>query len=314
MHATTPSAYEALMRDARAVYDAVSLRFDDYEPHGRPTWIVATLVPGPRNGFETIPGSHLDGATGELHTPVGATSCVIEEGTWNALAASPPGAPSTSRSYFWYQPHQISVGSIPPDRLFWPLGGAGTILFRPVPGKTDGEYFSHARQIFPGWLASVAPAFAFHEANPTLLDLGPRTVATAQLVKLVSQGNPILAAMAFRDLLSLGLAPPDYIRAQLSRVSGPLGAVFGYLTITLVGPNVARPFARETLQVVDSVGEPTLRALALGAFAASVFSDWGAPFERAKPVLEKIRRRLSTAGVAVDADPQFAWIFERTGV
>lgn len=308
--AMAPKVEFAMLHDARAVHDAASLRFDDYEPGGRPAWVLAVVSPGPRSGSGIIPGAHIE--SGTLVMPPGAQPSLLKEGTWKASA--PPGAHPSSGSYSWYEPTQ-EKRVLSPEDYYSPFTHGGTILFRPVPGKTDIEQFGAVRLIFPDWVASVPAAFTFHEANPHLLDPGPQTAAVGKLVPLVSQPNQLLAVVAFRNLLALGLAQPDWVRAQLVRVSGPLGAVFGYLTIVIAGPNVSRPFAHETLQVMDTAGEATLRALVSGAFAAALLrSHDPAALARAMAVLAKGRQRLSAAGVAVDRDAHLSWMFGKMGI
>jgi hypothetical protein len=147
-----------------------------------------------------------------------------------------------------------------------------------------------------------------------VLDPGPQTASVAHLVQLVGQGNQLLAVLAFRSLLSVGLAQPDWVRAQLARVGGAVCSVFGYLTIVIAGPNVSRPYVSETLAVLDTAGEPTLRALVLGAFAAGLFARDAAAAPRVSAVLKKAKQRLLSIGVAIDTDPQLSWIFERVSL
>lgn len=302
------------LHDARAVHDTANLRFEDYEWGGRASWILATINPGPRSGSVTIPGGYVEAETGNVVLPSGAQGSTIKEGTWNAIVSAPAGAHPMSGSYSWYEPLTRKRVLLPED-FYSPFARGGVILFLPVPGKADIERFGFTRVIFSDWGTQVAPAFAFHNANPHLLDPGPQTASVAKLVQLVSQANPIVAVVAFRNLLSLGLAQPDWVRAQLARVSGPLGAVFGYQTIVIAGPNVSRPLVQETLQVIDTASEPTLRALVSGSFAAALFlSQDPLVLARAKAVLVKARQRLAVAGVDVDNDPQLSWMFGKMGI
>ncbi len=304
----------AVLHDARAVHDAAALDLQDYEPGGRPSWILATLAPAPESGGATVPGGYFEADTGKLVVPSGAQTSIIKSGTWKAMASAPSAMHPASGQYFWYEP-MVEKRVLLPEDYYSPFTQGGSILFRPTPDKSDIEQFGAVRLIFPDWAANVPAAFTFHEANPHLLDPGQQTAAVARLVQLVSHGNQILAVVAFRTLLALGLAQPDWVRAQLVRVSGPLGAVFGYLTIVIAGPNVSRPFARETLQVIDIAGEPTLRALVLGSFAAALFPSGDAASQvRARAVLVKAKQRLQVAGVDVDKDAQLSWMFGRMSI
>jgi hypothetical protein len=312
--ALTPAAEAALLHDARAAHDVASLRLGDYEPGGRPAWILAAVSPGPRSGSGTIPGAYIDGKTGTLVQPPGARPVMVKEGTWKALSASPPGGHPASGTFSWNEP-PTSKRILDPEDLYSPFIHGGALLFRPVAGKADIEQFGAARVIFTDWSAQVAPAFAFHEANPFLLDPGPQTASVKSLVQITTGQNLVLAAVAFRVLLQLGLAQPDWVRAQILRVSGPLGAVFGFLTVAVAGPNLSRPFAHETVQALDTASEPTLRAVSLGAFSAALFpSPDPAVMGRAKVVAAKAKQRLAAAGVAVDKDPQLSFMFGRMGV
>src|SRR4051794_707217 len=88
-----------ILHDGRAVHDLAALRFADYEPGGRPPWILATRAPGPRSGSATIPGGYIEAETGKLVVPEGAMTVLVKEGTWKALSSSPPGAHPASGSY-----------------------------------------------------------------------------------------------------------------------------------------------------------------------------------------------------------------------
>jgi len=303
-----------VLHDARAVHDAASLCLDDYEPSGRPSWILATVSPDAQSGSATVPGGYFEADTGKLVVPSGAQTSLIKSGNWSAIASAPLGAHPSHHAYSWYEP-LVRKRTLLVEDHYSPFVHGGTVLFQPHLAKTDLEQFGAACLIFPDWAAKVPAAFAFHEANPHLLDPGPQTAAVAKLVQLVSDPNPLLAVVAFRNLLALGLAQPDWVRAQLVRVSGPLGAVFGYLTIVIAGPNVSRPFANETLQVIDTAAEPTLRALVLGSFAAALLPTGNPAIEvRARSVLGKAKQRLGAAGVVVAKDPQLSLMFDRAGV
>jgi hypothetical protein len=201
-----------------------------------------------------------------------------------------------------------------PEDYYSPFIKGGTILFRPTPGNRGAEQFTFARMICPDWTPNVALAFAFHNEHPNLLNSSTQTASVVELVELASHETPLLAAVALRNLLSLGLAQPSYVQTQLVRVSGLLCSVLSYLTIVVAGPNVSRPFSQETLQVIDTASDSTLRAIAVGGFAAALFlSRDAAVLARSKAVLSKARARLTAIGGSTEQDSQLSFIFGRLG-
>lgn len=310
----SPAEEVALLHDARAIHDLATLRFDEYALGGKPSWVLATITPGPHSGAATVPGGYIEADTGKLVIPSGAQTSIIKEGAWKVLAAASPGPNHADGSYSWYEPMEAGRRILHPEDYYSPFAHSCSILFRPMPEKAGMEQFGATRLVFPDWIAGVAAAFAFYQANARLLDPGTQILPRPPLLQLVSQKNPLLASVAFRVLLSLGLVEPEYLRAQVVRRPGPLCAVFGYLAIVTSDPSTTHPWWLELGQSLDKASEPAARALVLGAFAAGLFRAHDSDhLARAKAVLGKARQRLRATGVPIDHDARLAWMFARMG-
>jgi hypothetical protein len=304
----------AVLHDARSTHDVASVNFDAYEVRGGAFWSLATISPDSKSGSATIPGGYFEADGGKLVVPSGVQTSVVKAGTWSALASAPPSTRPGSGSFSWYEP-MVDKRVLTAEDYYSPFVHGGLILFTPVPAKTDIEQFGSVRVLFPTWAPDVPAAFKFHQTNRRLFDRTQQTMAVQQLKKLVSGVNQLLAVAAWRSLLARGIVQPDWVSAQLASTSGPLGAVFSYLTIVIKSPDAPRSFAQATLAAVDVASEPTLRALALGAFAAGLFySRESAILAQSKAVLAKTRQRLAALGVTVHDDARLSVMFDKIGI
>lgn len=291
----------ALAYDVRAVFEIATLDMAEYEPNGRPSWIVAAVSPGPQSGQWAYP-------LVDPHRPV------VKEGTWKVIASSPLAIPTCSGSYLWFEASGFEHGAVP-ETEHSPFVRGGSILFRPNLIKTDDEQFGAVRLLFPGWAGTIAAGFAFYEANPRVLAPMPRSFMIPKLEELVAGANPLLSMVAFRTLLANQLVSAEWVRAQLVAASGTLGAMFAYLSVVAGGSSESRPFAGALEDAIATASEPALRALALGVYTAGVYWEFdhnrsGLPYKVANRWIPKalhgMRQRLSALGVAVDEDPRLS--------
>src|SRR5258708_18805585 len=75
----------ALLRDARAVRDAVLTRFSDFQDDRKMVWALAEIDPGPQSGAATVPGASINAESGALVSPPGAQTVLTKEGKWKRL-------------------------------------------------------------------------------------------------------------------------------------------------------------------------------------------------------------------------------------
>lgn len=301
------------LQDARTIHDIASLDFKQYFLDGRTSWILANIVPDAASGTGTIPGGNINADNGVLVLPPNAVQSITMAGSWQSSASSASAQPASGR-YFWYEPiHEKRI--LLPEDFYSPFTQGGTILFLQRPEKTGFEQFDFARMIFADWASDVSAAFAFHHGNPDLLDPVAQTVSVPQLMQLVSGQNPILAALAFRGLISKGLVQLDFARDLLLAAQKPLVAVLGYLTIIVPSLPGTYPLVDANLHALDFAGEATVRGLLLGAFAAALFHTRDKPIlPRVKVIVARARQRLVAAGVVIENDVELTYMFDRMGI
>jgi len=283
-----------LMQDVRSVHDTASLQVRDYVVAGHPRWVVAIVIPGARSGSATIPGAYIDAATAKLVQPNNAEMVLVEEGTWKAISAGRGNFQTVGDSYSWANPLQ-EKRTPAPDDFYSPFSSGGTILFRPEPTKSGRDWFAAVRLIFADWGRYVEPAFVFTQGHPELAQ-----------PQLVTGENPLLAALAFRELVAAGRMPIEAARDFLIWAQGYRAGTFSYL-MSSTG------FEQEMLHTVQSTEDRSkLRLLALGVFAAGLFLRDTATTSRSRSILSRIRRRLTETGGG--QDEYLFSIFEKAGI
>ena len=303
-----------VIHDARAVHDIASLRLENFMVQGRPTWVVAIVIPGPRSGSANIPGAYINGATGEFVAPQNSEPVVLKEGRWRALAISEQAAASEG-TYSWSEPI-IEKRKLAPEDYYSPFARGGTILLSRTPDATGLEQLGAVYLLFHDWDQYAAPAFTFISSHPALLaddHVGPSELA--QLAQLLSESNKVLAVLAFRGLVGSGQMDPNLAGNQLRQAGSNLAAVYTYL-ILVTAKDDPHQLSQHLIKVSLKTNDATkLRSFALGAFAAGLFQSVNSrTVSNSKLVLGAVKQRLKALRIPVESDAYLASIFEKMGV
>lgn len=306
---------EVLIHDARAVSDTASLKFEVLMVQGRPTWVVAVVIPGPTSGSATVPGAHINAKTGEYVSPANAQTVLIKEGRWRAPATSEQLGEYADGAYSWSEP-LVEKRKLATEDYYSPFARGGTILFRPKPGEAGIEQFGTVYLLFDGWDRYVAQAFTFISNHPALLGDSQVTPSEVpQLNQLLSENNKLLAVQAFRSLAVSGRMDPNLAGNRLTNAEVNLAAIYTFLMLI---SRVAGqpPFSQKLIDISRTTNDTTkLRSIALGAFSVGLFhSEDDQALSASKALLTAIRRRLKALGVAVDRDAYLVSIFQKMGV
>jgi len=286
-----------VLHDARAVRDTAGLRFAKLGD----TWILAKVDPSSHSGAGFVPGAQIDGATGQLHAPPDAQVHAVKRGTWRSVLAAKPTAPAEGQ-YSWSEP-AVQKRQAEPEDVYSVFERGGTILFQPQPEASGAGYFSEVHVVFPAWSVHVREA-ARLEAHLSLNGAKIGKAEAAELGQALSQQNPLIRIMAFRQLLSSGNLTAELARRTMGASQGNERSVFTYLLLT--SPQASSAVEDEIQASHDPV---RLKAIALGAFSASLFrgsdSEIGG---RSRAVMKLIHR----AGLARDS--YTAVMLERMGL
>lgn len=297
--------------DARAIHDTASLRLSEFEIEGHTVWILAKVLPSERSGSATVPGASFNARTGQLETPENVRTVVIKEGSWQAIATSPNQA--REGNYNWTEPlAQRQRGSAPED-FYSPFALGGAILFRPALGQRGIAQFGSVCLLFMTWAQYAQPALDFAQQHPGLLD-GAAPADAAQFKQLVAGPNELLAALAYRQLLLAGGLAQDDVREHLAGAKQYLDAVIAYLILTNSGaPSKGPPLAEALDSVIrKSQSLDKLRAISLGAFAASLFhSNDPRVTSPSKRVVETVRLRIKELGLRPQDDPYLLYLLSK---
>ena len=298
-------AATVLLHDARAVHDIAAFAPAAYVSGG-PPWIVASVTPGPNSGKATTPGAFIRSDTGQMVVPPRATTVLMKQGVWQAVAGGQGGA-----AYTWNEPLAPKHKPAPEDR-YSPFVFGGTVLFRPAPEVKKLADLSPVTMLFPDWAQHVGPALALFQSSPEIFKRDADSAAQRQLLGLLAGDNRLLAVMALRALQgSTGLTAENE-RVYLTRASGHFAAVVLY--VMLAGPGAGDAVAAEAVRAVPETRDPAqIRALALGAFAVSIFGD-AESFPRARAVLEATYQQVGAAGLRVNSDPYLYAIYRNAGM
>lgn len=303
-----------LLHDARAVHDTASLHFADFETGQVPSWVLATVTPGPNSGSATVPGASIKAETGELVVPQGAKAVLLKEGTWKtSVSASGHGRLATG-TYSWSEPLEQDKRILPPEDFYSPFVHGGTILFQPTPGKSGIDQFGPVHLLFQEWGQYVAAASVFVKNHQQLFEADSKTgpAETNQLTAMLSNENKLIVTLAFRRLIEIERITPDLAAKQLANTKEHLRAILTYMMITDQKPSTDEPFVQVISSCLNSATNvDTIRPIAHGAFSAGLLhsADDGI-LSRSKTVLKQTKRRLKELGTPIEKDPHLILIFK----
>jgi hypothetical protein len=300
-----PNAAVVVIHDARAVRDIAVFAPAAYVSDG-PPWIAAAITPGPNSGKATTPGAYVRSDTGQVVAPPKAGTVLMKQGVWQAVAGGQGGA-----AYAWNEPLAPKQKPGPEDR-YSPFISGGTVLFRPTPEVKKLEDLGTVTLLFSDWAQHVAPALALFESSPGLFKRDGDPEAQRQLLGLLARDNRLLAVMALRGLQGTKALTAENEHVYLNRAAGHFAAVVLY--VMLAGPGAGSATAAEAVKAVSDTRDPAqIRALALGAFAATIFGD-AESFPRARAVLEATYRQAGAVGLRAGSDPYLYAIYRNAGL
>ena len=303
-----------LIHDARAVHDTAHLQFRDYVVGGQPMWVEALVTPSAESGSATIPGSHLNKNTGELINPEGAQLALEKAGSCKTITAAVGTDTYRGGTYSWLEPMEFHKRVTIPEDYYSPFVSGGIVVFRPAPGAAGIAQFQSLRLIFPDWAEYVAPASAFVESHPSVLENGEeRAGDLAQLRNLLSDTNKLLAVKAFRRLLESGHLDANSAFEHTTQAEAPLDAIFSYLVLTNHGSD---NLTEKISAAVDaSENEKKLESLALGAFSAMLFGPRdSSTTTRSRSVLLHVRARAQQLKIQMDKSSYLHLILSTAGI
>lgn len=306
----------ALLHDARAVHDTALLRFQIYKVDGVLFWVLGEVTPGPNSGSITIPGAFINAETGEFVTPRDPELVMVKEGMWKVLTTAVQDRQKAEASYSWSEPLNQERRVLVPEDFYSPFTHGGKILFLPTPGESGIEQFGPVHLIFPDWERYIAPASVFIEQHRGLFaEDEARVDNVANLIKLLSSENKLIAVLAFRRLIASKSLTSVIIGKQL-QAERHSSAIFSYLILTLIEPIEKNPLLQEIIHSIEAAQDiERIRAIALSAFAAGLFhSSDMVIISRCKEVLSATRRRLKELEVPVEKEHDLFLMFEKMDV
>jgi hypothetical protein len=221
------------IHDARSVHDTASFQFRDFVLSGHPYWVMAAVTPAPDSGSAaTIPASHIDKTSGQLVFSKGERPALKKAGNWTEIATAPLVSKGKGSTYSWLEVLESHKRVLFPEDYYSPFISGGTIVFHYVPEATGKAQFESVKLIFDDWAQDVAPASAFVESHPGLLEGGEKKAPELlQLRSLLTIKNKLLAVEAFRELATSGHLDANVALACLNEADNPLNAIFSYLML-----------------------------------------------------------------------------------
>src|SRR5262245_18568693 len=301
-----------LMYEVRAVHDTASLQLADYGLPARPLWIVAAVQPEKTSGSATVPGAHIDPATGGA-VGAGGPAVLVKKGQWQAAAAADGSLPRTG-TYSWTEPLGQRTRKPTPEHFYSPFAYGGTIVFRPELSAEALAQFAACRLLFPDW---KRPAIDALRRGSRLSDLFPRAAsepsALAEVAKMSSASAGLPSTLAFRALLGYPAALAPRAPAFFQSADPKVLSTFVY--IALASPTRERSaWTAEIGKLVGATKEPDrLAAIGYGAFAATLFGDPTAA-AGGREIIGALRTRTTALGTPLPKDSPLPLIFKKSGV
>jgi hypothetical protein len=154
-----------------------------------------------------------------------------------------------------------------PEDFYSPFVKGGVVVFMPT-SDNGLAHFGSPHLIFDQWADRVDAAGQYALKNLALLE-GDRLQAGQETVLrgLLSHENPLVRVGAFRQLLARGQVTPEIVERAIAPADD-VAAVLTYLVVTTDDPRLTGAITQFVAATRD---ETRLRAIALGAYAASTF-------------------------------------------
>jgi hypothetical protein len=178
----------------------------------------------------------------------------------------------------------------------------------------DLAYFGGNLVLFPEWGKLVEDAFKQYDSEPALQ---PAPDALAQhrgrLAALCSAENHFVATIAMRKLINASAFSRVLLRDALAAPDEQRRAVTVFLAMTGPDDVMAKDLLTEVGTALVSARQvEQVRSVALGAFSAALDPRASAKVQdRARTVIEQVRRKQSSLGVPAQNDPTLNYILER---
>jgi len=314
MMATPPQMEWMTLQNTRAVRDTAYLDFDSFLQGA--LWIVATVRPYEGSGSATIPGGSIRTETGELIIPPGAATVIVVRGQWDQLAAHPARRNPGKVEYSWTRPLDEQPRPMTWEEIYSPFAHGGVILFAPNPDLSGIDYFGANTVLFAEWAKLVEDAFKQYESEPALR-AAPDALAQhrGRLAALCSAENHFVATIAMRKLINASAFSRVLLRDALAAPDEQRRAVTVFLVMTGPDDVMAKDLLAEVGTALASARQvEQVRSVALGAFSAALDPRASAKVQdRARTVIEQVRRKQSSLGVPAQNDPTLNYILERIG-
>jgi hypothetical protein len=261
-----------------------------------------------------IPGAYIKAESGEVVVPEGAGMVVVKKGMWERVAAQGDEPVPIKAEYSWNEPIVEHPRVIEWENLYSPFTHGGVILFRPRLNAVDLAYFGGNLVLFPEWGKLVEDAFKQYDSEPALQ---PAPDALAQhrgrLAALCSAENHFVATIAMRKLINASAFSRVLLRDALAAPDEQRRAVTVFLAMTGPDDVMAKDLLTEVGTALVSARQvEQVRSVALGAFSAALDPRASAKVQdRARTVIEQVRRKQSSLGVPAQNDPTLNYILER---
>jgi hypothetical protein len=312
--AIAPQIEWLTLQNARAVRDTAFLEFASFLQGGTVVWVLAAVRPYDDSGSATMPGAYVKGDTGELVTPPGAAMIVVVRGQWQRRAAHSTQPELRTAEYSWTKPFHERQRVPTWEGIYSPFIRGGVVLFTPNAGTKGIEYFGANCVLFPEWAGLVEDAFKQYESEPAL-QAAPGDLAQdrGRLVALCSAENHFVAIIATRKLIEAKAFRRDLLRHALTAPDEQRRAVTVFLVLTGPDDAGARDLLAEVGAALTSAGPvEQVRSVALGAFSAALDPRAGKKVQdRARALLEQVRRKQTSLGAPAQSDPTLNYILGR---
>jgi len=220
----------------RTVFAASTISIPLVLAHPELKWELIQATPGYTSGVLTAKMPYLD-STGKIICPEGNNLGSIY-GKYKSLATLSMNYVPPSGQYQWLTKQEGFFEER--DLPFVEVGEDGgpnaggtfvtDVLCSVVQGQFGYDSFENVAWIPAGWADDVVPAVSFYEAHKDLIAPSENAAAIAELSRLCSDINPLIAVTAVQQLLSQQSMTPDTaIKALLNSDIAGAGIIMNLL-------------------------------------------------------------------------------------
>jgi hypothetical protein len=166
--------------------------------------------------------------------------------------------------------------------------------------------FLPAYMIPSGWRKFVIPAYDHRLDNGPLLKPADAPKNRAELVKLLDDENPLIAAAACRTLTIGGAMDAPTVHRMMQTTDRLRQAVFTCIVLAEGAEGAKADRIADLVGEVDAAapadGFPRVRGIALGTLAAVIEIPWGRDWPAVLPLVDRLAANFSASAAIDDAD------------